>query len=300
MTEPGREPGVQRPVQRLNPTVIALLGGIVLLLVVVWFFSTNRNPDQDKLNNPQLEQARETDPSKRCAASATFDLVKRELFRRAAEVRGNDEPAFAQLAATAVLRVENPVLESQETGTLDCSGTFYLDLPPGVAISGGRQSLTADVDYALQPAGGIGLRNADAMVAALATVERVAAPPTFDTDTVEPTENVAAAVSANVQPGPAMPAPGRPSYNCARAETPGELAVCNDSGLASLDVNLATQYRRALTTASPTQLRLLQSTRDRFLAYRDNCPDRTCIANAYVGRMREIRDIMEGRLTPNR
>jgi len=285
----------------LTPTMAtAIAAGVAILLAVVWYFGSNRNPDQDKLNNPQLEQARETDPSKRCAASATFDLVKRELFRRAAEVRGNDEPAFAQLAAAAVLRVENPVLESQETGTLDCSGTFYLDLPPGVAISGGRNSLTADVGYALQPAGGVGLRNADAMVAALATVERVAAPPAEDTNTVAPDENVAASVSANAQPGPATPAPGHPSYNCARAETPGELAVCNDSGLASLDVNMATQYRRALTTASPTQARLLQSTRDRFLAYRDNCPDRSCIANAYVGRMREIRDIMEGRLTPNR
>ena len=41
-------------------------------------------------------------------------------------------------------------------------------------------------------------------------------------------------------------------------------------------------------------------TRDRFLAYRDRCPNRQCIADAYVGRMREIRDIMEGRLTPSR
>ena len=40
---------------------------------------------------------------------------------------------------------------------------------------------------------------------------------------------------------------------------------------------------------------LLQSTRDRFLGYRDRCPNRQCIADSYVGRMREIRDIMEGR-----
>jgi uncharacterized protein len=70
--------------------------------------------------------------------------------------------------------------------------------------------------------------------------------------------------------------------------------------LAALDVNMAAQYRRSLVAATPVQKQLLQTTRDRFLAYRDRCPNRQCIANAYVGRMREIRDIMEGRLTPAR
>jgi len=44
----------------------------------------------------------------------------------------------------------------------------------------------------------------------------------------------------------------------------------------------------------------LQSTRDRFLAYRDRCTNRQCIGDAYTGRMREIRDIMEGRWQPPR
>ena len=42
--------------RRINPVIIALLGGIALLLAVLWFFSSNRNPDQDKLSNPQIEQ----------------------------------------------------------------------------------------------------------------------------------------------------------------------------------------------------------------------------------------------------
>jgi uncharacterized protein len=63
---------------------------------------------------------------------------------------------------------------------------------------------------------------------------------------------------------------------------------------------MADQYRRSLATASPAQKQLLQQTRDRFLAYRDGCPSRQCMVQAYFGRMREIRDIMEGRLTPNR
>jgi len=63
-------------------------------------------------------------------------------------------------------------------------------------------------------------------------------------------------------------------------------------------VNMATQYRRAVAAGDPEQRSTLQSTRDRFLAYRDRCPNRQCIADAYTGRMREIRDIMEGRWQP--
>jgi len=295
MTEP--VPGGSR----VNLILLALLGGIVVLLAILWFVSGNRSPDQDKLSNPQVEQRAETDSSKLCSAGATYDLVKRELFRRAAEVRGNNEPAYQQIATAAVVRVENPVMEGEESGSgaINCSGTFYLDLPPGVVAAGNRANLSAELDYTVT-GGSVALRNADAMIASLASLTRVAQPsaaaPTVNP--AAPQENLAASVSANVQPGPATTAPGRPSFDCARAGTRGEIAVCSDSGLAALDLNMATQYRRSLVSASPLQKQQLQATRDRFLAYRDRCPNRQCMADAYVGRMREIRDIMEGRWQP--
>jgi len=295
MTEP--VPGGSR----VNLILLALLGGVVVLLAILWFVSGNRSPDQDKLSNPQVEQRAETDSSKLCSAGATYDLVKRELFRRAAEMRGNNEPAYQQIATAAVVRVENPVMEGEESGSgaINCSGTFYLDLPPGVVAAGNRANLSAELDYTVT-GGSVALRNADAMIASLASLTRVAQPsaaaPTVNP--AAPQENLAASVSANVQPGPATTAPGRPSFDCARAGTRGEIAVCSDSGLAALDLNMATQYRRSLVSASPLQKQQLQATRDRFLAYRDRCPNRQCMADAYVGRMREIRDIMEGRWQP--
>jgi uncharacterized protein len=102
---------------------------------------------------------------------------------------------------------------------------------------------------------------------------------------------------------PAAPAPtntAHPNFDCAGARTKSELAVCSDSGLAALDRNMAGQYVRALAAGTPDQRDLLRQTRDRFLGYRDRCPNRQCIADAYVGRMREIRDIMEGRWQPPR
>jgi len=207
--------------------------------------------------------------------------------------------------------MEDPVMESEDsaTGAVNCSGSLSLDLPPGVAVVGGRRTLTADVDYTVQPAADrsgtvVLLRNADAIVTPLATLSRVAPPP--QAEAVESNEisseaaeiNVAASESVAQQPGPPSAYPGRPSFDCSKARSRGEVAVCSDTGLSALDLNMATQYRRALSSASPEQRGLLQSTRDRFLGYRDRCPNRQCMADAYVGRMREIRDIVEGRWQP--
>jgi len=297
-----------------NWTTIALIAALILLLLLVAYFASSRNPDQDKLTGNELAQSQATEPDKKCATKATYDLIKRELFRRAAQMRGSDQAAFDKLAAYAVVRMENPAMESQDegSGAINCTGSLSLDLPPGVAVVGGRTSLMADIDYTIQPAAdGTGdvvlLRNADAIIAPLATLARVAeaaqSPEAADTNELlppQPDGNDEAGTQALAEPRPAPTSSARPSFDCANARTKGEIAVCADGGLAALDVNMATQYQRAIGAADPEQRSILQSTRDRFLAYRDRCPNRQCIADAYTGRMREIRDIMEGRWQPPR
>jgi uncharacterized protein YecT (DUF1311 family) len=312
MTEPDSERGLQKPAQRLNWTTIALIGGLIVLVGIIAYFATNRNSQQDKLTDTQLGQAQPEDLEKRCASKATYDLIKTELFRRAAQLRGSDQTAYDKMSAYASLRMENPVMESEDssTGAVNCSGSLSLDLPPGVAAVGGRRTLMSDIDYTVRPeADGNGaivlLRNADAIIAPLATLARVArpAPEAAETNAVgpeQPEANVAASESASQQPGPASAYPGRPSFDCSKARSHGEIAVCSDGGLSALDLNMSTQYRRALAAANAQQQALLQSTGARFLAYRDRCPNRQCIADGYLGRMREIRDIMEGRLQPPR
>ena len=314
--EPDRPSVVQRSVRTPNWTTLALIGGLILLVLLVAYFATGRNSDQDKLTQNELaktEQPGAPAPEKLCSSKQTYDLIKRDLFRRAAQMRGSDEAAFDQLSSYSVLRMENPVMESQDTatGAVNCSGSLSLDLPPGVAVVGGRRTLTTDVDYTVQAAAdGSGnvvlLRNADPIVTPLATLARLNEPqsapltPPEQNATEAPQENVAASESASKEVGPKSSYPGRPSFDCSNARSKGEIAVCSDSGLAALDVNMATQYRRAIESASPEERMQLQRTRDRFLAYRDRCPNRSCIADAYVGRMREIRDIMEGRWQPPR
>ena len=308
--EPERQRGVQEPVRRLNWTTIALIAGLILVVLLVAYFATRGNADQDKLTGAEASSGSVQSREKLCANSTTYGLIKRELFRRAAQLRGSDQAAYDRLTSFAVVRMENPVMESEDssTGAVNCSGSLSLDLPPGVAVVGGRRSLMSDVDYTIQPAAdGSGnvvlLRNADAIITPLATLAKVGEPApapaaTPDENAVAPEHlepNVAESESAAKQVGPQTNFAGRPSYDCAAARSKGEIAVCSDSGLSALDVNMATQYRRALSSASPEQRALLQSTRDRFLGYRDRCPHRQCIADSYVGRMREIRDIMEGR-----
>lgn len=298
---------VQRPVRRINSTVIALIAGVVVLLGLIAYFTASRNPDQDKLSDAQVarteEQEQPADPAKRCSSKTTYDLIKRELFRRAAEARGSDQATYDELQAYAVVRMENPVLESEDSasGALNCSGSLSLDLPPGVVVAGGRHSLSADIDYRIDASGNVTVGNVEPITAPLATLARIAeAPPAAPAPVSEtiPEQNVAESQSANVPVGPATTYPGRPSFDCSRAQTRGEVAVCSDAGLSVLDVNMSKQYRNALGGSTPQQHALLESTRNRFIAYRDRCPNRQCIADAYMGRMREIRDIMEGRWQP--
>ena len=290
---------------KLNWTTIGLIAGLLLLVLLVAYFASGRNPDQDKLTNAQISAPASSSHEKVCSANSTYDAIKRELFRSAAQARGSDQAAYDELSAAAVVRMDNAVMESEDStnGIVNCSGSLSVDLPPGVEAAGGRRTLPADIDYTVDPNGALGLHNADAIIAQLATLARVIEPAQPETNEVMgggPDENVAAPQSANVQPGPPAASPGRPSFDCSRARSRGEIAVCADSGLSALDLNMATQYGRALANASPDQRDLLRDTARRFYAFRDRCPDRQCIANAYVGRMREIRDIMEGRWQPPR
>lgn len=313
MTERRRDRDVHRTMRQLNWTTIALIAGLILLLGIIAYFATSRNADQDKLTNSEITQARPEDVEKRCAYKTTYDLIKAELFRRAAQLRGGDQAAYDKLANYAVLRMDNPVMESEDakTGAVNCSGSLSLDLPPGVVAVGGRRTLMSDIDYTVDASGDVALRNADPIIAPLATLSRVVQPAPQPTEPAETNEIAPEANGVAAEP-PVMPAPpvppgepprpvgARPSFDCARASSRSEVAICSNAGLAALDRNMAAQYSRALSAATPGQRAQLQQTRDRFLGYRDRCSNNACIGDAYVGRMREIRDIMEGRWQPPR
>lgn len=310
---------------RRNQLIIAVLASVGVLLIA-WFVigMTRGTGNEDRLSDDQLNRSSTPEPEERCSSQRAYDLVKRELFRQAAAARGSDASAFNSLSAYAAIRVDAPVLKrnDEELGTVVCSGRVAVDLPPGVAVIGGRRTLIADLDYAIQPAADgngdvVTLSGADGIVVPLATLARTGSQPTspgqaeeqppLDADEAAPDLIVPSAPSPprppeprpTIEPGPSEPAPvqertARPSFNCRYARTRSEIAVCNDAGLASLDRQMASQYVRAVQAADPEQQRLLQQTRLRFLRYRDGCRSNDCVADAYRGRIQEIRDIVSG------
>ena len=315
--------------QRLNPRTLAVLAAaaVALLLVAVVYLLTQRqNPDRLAAGEPA--EARAASPEQRCASQRTYDVIKRELFRQAAQVRGSDQATYDRLAAYAVVRMDQPVLRSndQATGAIRCAGRLSLDLPPGVAVVGGRTTLSADIEYVIQGAAdGSGdvvmLERADAITIPLATLARsgsAARLPQPSQPLPSPVQELPDTPPPPRQPQPGDPGPApepepapppqverpaasaNPSFNCRYARTRGEIAVCNSTSLAALDRQMAAQFNSAMASASPAQRNLLQRTRTAFLSYRDQCPSDACIAETYRGRMREIRDIMAGRWRPPR
>ena len=301
---------------RLQPLHYVLIG-LALLLLLIFGLTYIRRDNQDRLRDDLINDTQagaEQDAQARCASNQTYDLIKRELFRRAAELRGSDRSVLDSVAASAVVRMENPVLEGEEEELrmVRCAGSLSLDLPPGVAVVGGRRTLTADVDYALQPAADssgtvVTLSNADAIIAPLATLANVQPPPDplapvpgLPGELIEPDSGpkIVTPPQAPSPPTSARPPSASPSFNCLNARTRGEIAVCANPALAALDRQMAAQFGDALAEAGSGERALLQRTRVRFLRYRDSCRTDACVADAYRGRMAEIRDIMAGRWQP--
>jgi uncharacterized protein len=65
--------------------------------------------------------------------------------------------------------------------------------------------------------------------------------------------------------------------------------------LAALDRQMSAVYFDAVRSADPGTRAALQRSRNRFLSFRDRCSSDACIADTYRGRIREIRDIADGR-----
>jgi hypothetical protein len=295
-------------------TIIAIAVAAIVLIGLLYVYATrNGREPSDRLDDEEVIGSVEepTDTAQACAAQRTYDELRRELFRKAAAIRGRDEAVFDEIARNAMLSVDRPrLVESEESlGQLRCSGTLVVVLPPGLSTGNGLSQLRGEAEYAVQAAADgsgttVTLLSGESLTATLATLVRKGSAPVATQPSVAAPDVLLPAPSQQV---PAVPEPqrpqqtapteaqrsaARPSFNCAYARTRGERAVCASGPLADLDRRMAAQYVAAMRDAGPREARLLQTTRDRFLAYRDRCGSDQCIADTYRGRMREIGDIM--------
>lgn len=306
------------PSRRISPILIGMIVTVLVLLALIFVVGRHGSDSSadDRLPDNGLAAAPDGSPEALCASRSTYDLIKTALFRQAAQVRGRDQAAYEQLAHSAFLRMEAPALTGQDKsrGAVACSGSLTLELPPGLAVTGGSRTLSGEIDYVVEPAAdgsgsGVALSQADGMITQLATLARTASvaplapkpasPQQADPLAPAPNDFPPADQPAATTDQPAQPA-ASPSFNCANARSRSEIAVCTDVGLAALDRQMASQFNRATGQADSQQQALLRQTRDSFLRYRDRCASNSCIASSYQGRIREIRDIMNGDWQPPR
>ena len=277
--------------------------------------------NKDKLDDSELAGAaagiKKDAVDDRCTRRVTSDEVKNQLFARAAQIRGSNADNYAKIAGYALIEINGaaPVAAVSATELVDCKGNATLRLPAGLRVAGGRTALGGDIGYSIAPGsrGLVTLGQSDSIAIPLATLTQSRSASRAPTPVQEPLAEPAAAppvanptppdraivpeprVERPVPVPPAAVPTVRPSFDCRRARTSGERAVCSSNSLAALDRDMAAQYRRAVANGSPDDRRLLVQTRDRFLMYRDRCGSDQCIAATYRGRMREIGDIVAGR-----
>ena len=262
--------------------------------------------DRDKLDDNALAssaEGRKVDPDTRCTAQATLEELKRQLFARAAEIRGSNAADYASIAGFALIEMEGATPDSPgaENRMVECSGHATLRLPAGLRVTGGRTTLSGDIDYSIAPGarGTVTLGSSDSIAVPLATLsqhrpaEPVVAPPADEAPISDPLAPGEDELQSDAEPVATTVA--RPSFNCRAARTDGEVAVCESPPLAALDRAMAAQYRAAIARADALQGQQLRESRDRFLGFRDRCPSDSCIDRAYRGRIREIDDIMAHR-----
>ncbi|MFN3946168.1 MAG: lysozyme inhibitor LprI family protein [Allosphingosinicella sp.] len=279
----------------------------------------NKKDPPGAKSEKELAAERDARLRRACASEATYDRLKELAFDQAARIRNQDPRDLDALATASVVRMEKPVVKSRDEAlnVTVCTGRFILELPPGAENAfDGERRLSADIEYSAQAAvDGSGLvyhmDGAEPLIYRLATagglpVRTAAAPVPAPTPAAAPPPPPA---EARPQPAPRpTPAPqaeakapqperqaARPSFNCNHARTRSERMVCGSGALAARDREMSSLFYRALADADGATRRELRSTRDAFLAYRERCASEACVAQAYEGRMREIRDIMAGR-----
>lgn len=137
---------------------------------------TEAKAERDESRDRRIRQA--------CASQASYERLKVLAFEKAAEVRSAPSPLLDQLAAAAVVRMEEPAVKSRDDAlnVTVCRGRLVIDLPPGTedAFNGERQ-LSAEVEYAAQAAAdGSGLLyqldGAEPIIYRLAAIDMKGAP----------------------------------------------------------------------------------------------------------------------------
>lgn len=84
----------------------------------------------------------------------------------------------------------------------------------------------------------------------------------------------------------------KPSFDCAKASTPTEIAICSDGSLSELDAQVATEYRSIMGRAAGEQAQSLLGSQRLWIRERSACgPDVTCLRQSMEARLAALPNI---------
>jgi hypothetical protein len=225
----------------LRKALLLVAGSAALIGGCDW--AKKKDPPEQKSKTELATEQRER-IRKACASDATYARLKELVFDEAARIRNADPRNLDPLAAAAVVRMEEPLVQSRddELNVTVCSGRFILELPPGAENAfDGKRRLDAEVEYAAQAAvDGSGLvyqmDGAEPIIYRLATfgmqgvpLPKIAAVAPETVPAPVPTEQVLMPPVAEAAPRPAPPpqprAQPQPQRTAERAPAPAEPAA---------------------------------------------------------------------------
>jgi hypothetical protein len=249
-------------------------------------------------------------PADHCADPSANELIKAELFRRAAEVRPAERAGLERAAPHTHLRIVSASSEGSGAAVGGCSAWLAIDFPRGLVVDGSRSNLNTEIGFALAASGqGLRLENlsgAEGLVRSIATLgppPREPEPmPSVETREIaagarpsSPDRQIARAAATNTENATPKSPSEEVRSECAGAASRSERIVCANRNLSSLDRQLALLYRQSWNEADEKKRAALIGTRQRFNDRRDACGSSNCLTAAYVTRLREISDIMAGK-----
>ena len=92
-------------------------------------------------------------------------------------------------------------------------------------------------------------------------------------------------------------AQSRPSFDCARAHTAVERALCATPRLARLHARLGRDYSRALAPLAPGERACLMQDQRAWREQRDTCDSDACLEQAYLRRLQALQALLPGAAT---
>jgi uncharacterized protein YecT (DUF1311 family) len=135
--------------------VLALVGLLALAAAVFGYNLTSNRNEETGSPKGSLAKKAEAKLQDACASTATYARLKEVAFEEAVRIRNADPANLDTLAASVVVRMENPHVKSrdEDLNVTVCSGRFVLELPPGAEGGfAGERRLVADIEYAAQAA----------------------------------------------------------------------------------------------------------------------------------------------------